>query len=46
MLQRFRIRAYVDDLCQTVQPNSFSEKQAQWLTLQLCLVAVGGSRVD
>ena len=24
-----------------VQPGSFSEKQAQWLTLQLCLVTVG-----
>ena len=41
MSQRFRIRADVDDLWQTVQPGPFSEKQAQWLTLQLCLVTVG-----
>ena len=41
MSQRFRIRADVDDLLQTVQPGPFSEKQPQWLTLQLCLVTVG-----
>ena len=41
MSQRFRIRADVDDLWQTVQPGPFSEKQPQWLTLQLCLVTVG-----
>ena len=41
MPQRFRIRADVDDLWQTVQPGPFSEKQPQWLTLQLCLVTVG-----
>ena len=39
--QRFRTRADVDDLWQTVQPGPFSEKQTQWLTLQLCLVTVG-----
>ena len=39
--QRFRIRADVDELWQTVQPGSFSEKQAQWLTLQLYLLTVG-----
>ena len=31
----------VDGLWQTVQPGPFSEKQAQWLTLPLCLVTVG-----
>ena len=41
MSQRFRIRADVDDLWQTLQPGPFSEKQPQWLTLQLCLVTVG-----
>ena len=41
MSQRFRSRADVDDLFQTVQPGPFSEKQPQWLTLQLCLVTVG-----
>ena len=41
MSQIFRVRADVDDLWQTVQPGSFSTKLAQWLTLQLCLVAVG-----
>ena len=30
-----------DDLWQTVQPGPFSEKQTQWLTLQLCLVTFG-----
>ena len=44
MSQRFRIRADVDDLWQTVQPGPFSEKQPQWLTLQLCLVTVGVDR--
>ena len=39
--QRFRIRADVDDLWQTVQPGPFSEKQAQWLTLQFCPVTLG-----
>ena len=38
--QRFRSRADVDNLWQTVQPGSFSEKQVQWLMLQLCLVTV------
>ena len=32
--------AGVDDLWQTVQLVSFSEKQVQWLTLQLSLVPV------
>ena len=41
MLQRFRLKADVDDLWQTVQRGPFSEKQTQWLTLQLCLVTVG-----
>ena len=41
MSQRFKIRADVDDLWQTVQPGPFNEKQPQWLTLQLCLVTVG-----
>ena len=45
MSQIFRIRADVDDLRQTFQPGPFSKKLAQWLTLQLCLVAVGGDRV-
>ena len=40
MLQRFRVRADGDVLWQTVQPGPFSEKQAQWLTLQLRLVTV------
>ena len=40
-VQRFRIRADFDELWQTVQPGPFSEKQPQWLTLQLCLVTVG-----
>ena len=35
-----QIRADVDDLWPTVQLGPFSEKQAQWFTLQLCLVAV------
>ena len=43
MQQSIRIRADVDDLSQTVQPGPFSEKQAQWLTLQLCLVSVADS---
>ena len=38
---RFRIRADVDSLWQTIQPGLFSEKQAQRLMLQLCLVIVG-----
>ena len=29
------------DLWQTVQSGPFSEKQAQWLMLQLCLVTCG-----
>ena len=41
MSQRFRTRADVDDLWKTVQPGPFSEKQAQWLRLQLCPVIVG-----
>ena len=36
-----RIGAEVDDLWQAVQPGPFSEKQIQWLMLQLCLVNVG-----
>ena len=36
-----RIGAEVDDLWQAVQPGPFSEKQTQWLMLQLCLVNVG-----
>ena len=46
MSQRFRSRADVDDLWQTVQLGPFREKQAQWLMLQLCLVTVGGTRRD
>ena len=41
MSQRFRIRADVDDLRQTFQPGPLSERQAQMLTLQLCLVTDG-----
>ena len=52
MRQRVRIRADADDMWQTVRPGTFSEKQTQWLTLQLCLLTVGvterieSSRID
>ena len=39
--ERFRTRADVDDLWQSVQPGPFSEKQTQWLALQLCLITFG-----
>ena len=41
MSQRFRSRADVDGHWQAVQPAPFSKKQAQWLTLQHCLITVG-----
>ena len=41
MSQRFRMRPDIDVLLQAVKPGPFSEKQPQWLTLQLCLVTVG-----
>ena len=41
--QRFRIRADVDELWQTVQPGPFSEKQTRWITQQLYLLSVADS---